>query len=278
MLTPEIARAIEGLVYSKPRSVQEIAEHIHKNWRTADRYLNEISKQFGTISTRVFREGTRGALKVAYWASIEKVSHSVFQERLEQDIFKARRKEDFSAFDIFQYADAKQKKVSVEQQEVDNINELKALLLSAQKQLLLFSGNLSFVNLKDKRMDLFDTFDELFARKVSIKALCRVDIAGRENVEKMLSLNFKHGKELVEVRHDEQPLRAVVIDNNIVRLKEVKEPTGRSTELNKRLFIFYTIKDKFWVEWLSRIFWKKFANSVDAKKRIAELERIPLKF
>jgi hypothetical protein len=277
MLNSEIIKKIEDFVYAKPRSVQEIAEHIGKNWRTADRYVSEIEKNFGTISARVFREGTRGALKVVYWASVEKISHSVFQERLEQDITQARRKEDFSAFDIFQHIEQKNKKVLVEKTEEENIGELRELMLSAEKQILLFSGNLSFINLGNKKMDFFDAFDKLLKKNIVIKALCRIDIAGKENAEKMLSLNFKHGKENIEIRHDEHPLRAVIVDNKIARLKEVREPTGKTKELNKKLFIFYTIKDKSWVEWLSRIFWKKFSNSVVAEKRLEELEKIPLK-
>ncbi len=277
MLNSEIIKKIEDFVYAKPRSVQEIAEHIGKNWRTADHYVYEIEKQFGTIATRVFRSGTRGALKIVYWASIEKISQSVFQERLEQEILRAKRKEDFSGFDIYQYITDKNKEVSVEKSEEDNIEKLRQLMLGAEKQILLFSGNLSFINLHDKKMDFLDIFDKLFKKNITIKVLCRVDIAGKENVEKMLSLNFKHGKENVEIRHDEQPLRAVIIDNKIVRLKEVKEPTGKSKELNKKLFIFYTIKDKEWAEWLSRIFWKKFSNSIDAKKRLKELEKIKIR-
>src|SRR3989304_4113186 len=102
MLHSEIVRKIEDFVYGKPRSVQEIAEHIGKNWRTADRYIDDIEKEFGTLATRVFRGGTRGALKIVYWASVEKVSPTAFQTQLEEQILKGRTKYDFSPFDIFQ--------------------------------------------------------------------------------------------------------------------------------------------------------------------------------
>ena len=46
MLTNELIKKIEEFVYSKPRSVQEIAQLIGKNWRTADRYISEIEKNF----------------------------------------------------------------------------------------------------------------------------------------------------------------------------------------------------------------------------------------
>ena len=57
-------------------------------------------------------------------------------------------------------------------------------------------------------------------------------------------------------------------------IKEIKEPTGKVHELNKRIFIFYSIKDREWCDWLSKIFWKMFSSSIDAKKRIEEMHRL----
>jgi len=276
MLNTQTINKIEEFVYAKPRSIQEIAACIGKNWRTADRYVEEIEKNYGTISTRVFRGGTRGALKIAYWASVEKVSPSIFQERLEQEIFSCKKKEDFSAFDIFQHVPEQNRKILIYEKEEDNLEEFRKLLLSAQKQILFFSGNLSFINLKEKKKDLSDIFEKLADKKVMMKILCRVDLAGKENIERVLSINSKHGKSLIEIRHDAHPLRGVVIDGKFVRLKEVKEPTGKINELNKRVFIFYNISDKPWAEWLSRIFWKKFSNSMDANKRLEHLKQIKL--
>ena len=111
-------------------------------------------------------------------------------------------------------------------------------------------------------------------KDVKIKVLCRVDIVGKNNIERVLSINYKLGKENIEIRHREHPLRAFVIDNKLVRIKEIKEPTGRIKELDKKIFIFYTIKDKEWAEWLSRIFRNMFSNSVEAKKRFEEIKKI----
>jgi hypothetical protein len=274
MLTQEQVRKIEEFVYLKPRSVQEIAQHIGKNWRTADRYINEIEKSYGTIAMRVFREGTRGALKIVFWASVEKASHSVFQQNLEEDILKAHRKEDFSAFDIFQYINRRKKSAEMETSETESTAELTALLKTAEKRLLIFSGNLSFINLENKKLDLLYLFDELVKKGVSIKILCRVDIAGKENIERILSLNYKYGKEIIEIRHDEHPIRAFIVDSKVMRMKEVKEPTGKIRELNKKIFIYYTIRDKEWIEWMTKIFWKKFSSSIDSKKRLDELHLI----
>jgi len=274
MLNTEVIKKIESFVYQKPRSIQEVAQYIGKNWRTANRYIEEIEKNFGTISTKVFREGTRGALKIVYWSSVDKASHSVFQERLEKQILTARAKEEFSPFDIYQYIPENKKKVFTDDNEEDTLPEFRSFLLGAQKQILLFSGNLSFINLQNKNKDFISVFDELAKKKVNIKVLCRVDLVGRENVEKMLSLNSKHGHEYIEIHHAEHPLRAAIIDGRLIRLKEIARPSGKRKELGKTLLLYYTIKDKEWAEWLAKIFWKIFSSSLDANKRLQELNKI----
>ena len=142
MLSSEIIKKIEELVYSKPRSIQEISQHIKKNWRTADRYITEISKEFGTVETRTFRGGTRGALKIVYWSAVEKISKSVFQEQLEENIFKGKIKDDFAGFDIFQHVEDNKKdawvKKGLDEVEAGRLIEFKKLLLKAKKQILFF--------------------------------------------------------------------------------------------------------------------------------------------
>jgi len=272
MLDTITVKKIEDFVYSKPRSVSEIAEHLNKSWRTTDRYVEDIAKEYGTIAVRTFRGGTRGALKIAYWASVEKLHSSVFQEKLVKDIESSKKKEDFSAFDIFQHVPDKNKRAIVGN-EKKNIKEWKVHLVKAEKQVLFLSGNLSWINLKGEE-DLFSIVDGLVKKGVSIKILSRVDLASRNNIEKMLSLNFKHGKDLIEIRHSEQPIRGFVIDNKIMGLREIKEPTGKVNELSKRTFIEYIIRDKEWIEWMSRVFWKIFSNSILAQKRIEELRKL----
>jgi hypothetical protein len=279
MLDAETVRKIEEFVYKQPCSIQEIAQHVGRNWRTVDRYVSEIEKEYGTLSTRVFRGGTRGALKIAYWASVEKLSKSVFQEKLESDILSARRKEDFSAFEIFQHVDDSHKKslveTTVEESSRTNI-ELVNNLRATQKQLIILSGNLSFTNLKNKSFDMFEELDRLVKRGVSIKIISRVDIAGLDNIERVLQLNQKYGKELIEIRHREQPIRAFIFDGKSFRIKEIREPTGKIKELDKKIFIFYTITDKAWVNWLTRLFWKMFSGSILAERRIVELKKLKL--
>jgi len=278
MLDSNIIKKIEDFVYKKPRSIQEISEHIGKNWRTADRYIEKIKQDYGTIDTRVFREGTRGALKIVYWAAIDKISYSFFQEELEKNIFQGRTKLDFSPFDIYQHVKENKKhawiKKGEDESKLGSLIEFKNILDRAEKQILFFSGNLSFINFDDGKINVFEVLDKLVKKKIPIKVVCRIDIAGIENIKKLLSLNNKYGKELIQIRHREQPLRVTIIDNKLFNMKEIKEPTGREKELNKKTFIFYTIIDKEWVEWITKIFWKMFNSSIDASKRLEEMKKI----
>jgi hypothetical protein len=279
MLDGNIVKKIESFVYAKPRSMDEIAKHIGKNWRTADRYVQEIEKDFGTVSTRIFREGSRGAIKIIYWSSVEKFNKSVFQEKLEEELLSKTKKEDFSSFEIFQYVPDEKKSVYVEYAKNEysmDLESVSEIIKNIKKQLLMFSGNLSFINAKDKKNDVFKLLEDCVKRGVTIRIICRVDLAGQDNVKKILSLNDKYGKNLIEIHHRNQPLRGFICDNSIIRLKEVQEPTGKINELNKRVFIFYNIRDKEWSEWLSRIFWKMFSASLDSSKRLIELKKLKI--
>ena len=277
MLDSETIREIEEFVYQRPRNIQEISKKIGMSWRTADRYVKQIEEEHGTLATKTFREGTRGALKIVYWASVEKASSSVFQEKLEEEIKLAKDKMDFSAFDIYQHVSDKKKKATIEKaikEDTTNLKEFSKMLEETKNQLLVFSGNLSFLNLKNKTINMMAIMEELVKKGVNIKVICRVDLAGIKNIEKLLSLNFKHGKELIEIRHQEHPIRAFIIDKDVFRIKEIKEPTGKINELDKKTFIFYTIKDQEWVDWLSKIFWNLFSNSIKAENRIEELKKL----
>jgi hypothetical protein len=278
MLDKEAIKQIEEFVYKQPRSIQEIANHINKNWRTVDRYVQEIKENFGTINTRTFRKGTRGALKIVYWAGVEKIKGSVFQERLEQQIMQASGREDFAAFDIFQHVPKENKtawkRIGEKEDRLGKLSIFTDLLNTTKKQILFFSGNLSFINYSYNNIDVFKTLEELVKKGIQIKVICRVDITGLDNIKKLLSLNDKYGKELIQIRHIEQPLRVTIIDDRHVNIKEIKEPTGRLKELNKKTFIFYDITDKDWINWFKKIFWNMFNSSIDANKRLEELKKI----
>lgn len=272
MLDSKTIKKISEFVYIKPRTIQEIAMHIGKNWRTADSYVEKISKEQGIIALRTFRGGTRGALKIAFWNNVEKIHSSEFQERLFKRIELARNKEDFSPFDIYQYVPENKRSAFLEEQKEDTITNKQDLvnaLRSTENQVLIFSGNLSWVNAIQGRVKLIDVFEELAENNISIKIICKVDLESMKNIQKMLDINYKLKKETIEIRHAEQPFRAFIVDNKWVRFKERK-----SGNKDKLAHIFYDIIDEEWVEWIQKVFWNIFRTSIKADKRIKDIETI----
>ena len=209
---------------------------------------------------------------------VENFSGTVYQEELEKRIYEGRNKGDVSSFDIYQFVDDDKKKVwtkrGIDESDAGRLKEFTDVLELAEKQVLFFSGNLSFINFKDATANIFKTLEKLIKRGVSIKVLCRVDFAGLENIKKLLSLNYKYGKSLIEIKHREHSLRATIVDDKLINLKDFRDSTGRKHELKKQLFIFYEITDKEWVRWLTRIFWNIFNKSISADRRLEELEKV----
>jgi len=278
MLDDTLLKKINDFVYAKPRTVLEVAQMMDKNWRTADRYVEKIAKEQGTISIRTFRGGTRGALKIVFWNNVEKIHSTEFQERIFKKIESGREKEDFSPMDIYQYIDCNKKKAFLEVQADENAKieqDIVSLIRGAKEQIFIFSGNLSWANAVQGKVKVLDVLEEAAKRKVAIKILTRVDIASMSNIEKVLPINEKLGREAIEVRHCEQPLRCIMIDNKVARLKEIKDPVNyKKGELAKKMFIFYEIYDSEWLEWLQKVFWNFFRPAMPASKRIEEINSI----
>ena len=279
VLDAKIKKQICDFVYQRPHVVDEVAKHISKNWRTADRYIQKIAEEDGCISTRTFREGTRGALKIVFWSNIEKIHSSSFQERLFKQIEAGNHKNDFDPFDIYQYVDEKKKNAFFEEFDdptVSTKQNLVPLLRSTKDTLYVFSGNMSWMNMVEgHNKKLIDVFDELAERGVKIKVLCRVDFASLSNLEQIYALNSKFGKDIVEVRHCKQPLRGFVVDNTAARFKEEKLVRKYDPgELYNNVRMFMEIHDQEWVDWLTKIFYSLFSKSIDGQKRMDELNRI----
>jgi hypothetical protein len=117
--------------------------------------------------------------------------------------------------------------------------------------------------------------EDLAEKNISSKILARVEIPGLENVKNVLAINDRTGKSMVEVRHCFQPLRITIIDNKVAILKEIKDPANYSKdELKEWIAILYYIYDEEWIEWLQKVFWNLFRVSVDAQKRIEDIERM----
>ena len=276
VLTPSIVEKILNLVYERPRTIAEIAFAIGKNWRTADSYIEKISKTTGQIATHTFRGGTRGALKIAYWVNIEGLRSTEFQKRLQESILSARRKQDFSAFNIYQYVDKSKKSAFYTKlNDAKGVSRFINLLASSTSQVLSFSGNLSWLKLSTPKESVVKVLEQLLDKNVSIKVLTRVDFQSMDRVQALLSLNYKLGKKLIEVRHAEQPLRGFIRDDNLAYFKEVFELTNfLGRKISQKLLLFYEIYDESWVEWLKNLFWNIFSKSISAERRIQEMKTL----
>jgi hypothetical protein len=276
MIRDEIVEKINEFVAKQPRSIQEIAEFLGCSWITADRYVEAISKKYGNISVKVFRKGTRGALKVVYPTPFQPLHTHIAQENLFEKIVGGRKKEDFRPFEIFQYAKKKRFIVEKKNKEDETIDvDVAKHLASAREQVLIFSGNLSFINIVDKGVKVLDVIRNLARNGVVIKALARVEIPGINNIEKILAINKSIGMDAIEIRHAEQPLRGEIIDDKVARLREEwEEKRYKTGELEYNLAVFYEIYDKEWVAWLQKVFWHIFNASVPAESRMKELNTI----
>ncbi len=278
MLNQEIAKKIQEFVYAQPRTIQEIALLLNVNWRTADSYVARISDEQGTISVKTFRGGTKGALKIVFWRNTERPAASEAQEQLLKKIEAGRKKEDFTPLDIYQFVDKKKRRAFSEVADVEEETRDKniiPLLRQARNDVYIFSGNLSLANLMHGKTFVLAVLEELAKRNVNIKILTRIDVAGIENIKKVLALNQRIGRDAIEIRYAEQPLRAIIVDGKIARLREVKSPERyRAGELKGRTYIYYEIYDEDWVLWLQKVFWHIFRPAVDAKKRIEDLRTI----
>lgn len=276
MLDKPTMRKISEAVYLKPRTIQEIAHLIGKNWRTADRYVTKMAEEEGTVDIRTFRGGTKGSLKIVYWCNIEKIHSTTFQERLLERIKHGKKKYDFSPFDIFQYVEESKRDAAAYRQGSNFRNHsIIDSLKSCDRQLLSFSGNLSWLNISEGKKNAIDEIEELVKNNVKIKILTRIDVASISNIQKLLEVEERVGKKMIDVRHCEQPLRGMIIDDSTSRFVEVKTPEQyKEGELKEMITFFYDINDEEWVAWLQKVFFNLFRTSVDYRKRLKDLKAI----
>jgi len=279
VLEKQTIQKINDFVYTKPRTVAEIASFLKVNWRTANRYVERLEKEEGVLLIRVFRGGTPGALKVVFWNNAEKLHASEVQERLYRQIEVGRHKHDFSPSEIFQFVDDKKKKLTVlsekEYSSNLNFNNFGNLLQGAVKQILFFSGNLTFSRMSSHDKNIRKILEELGKKKIFSKILTRVEVAGIKNIQDVLAINSRIGFNAIEIRHCYQPLRTTIVDNKLAISKEVLDPKDYAEgELKERLYFMYSIYDEHWIEWLQKIFWDLFRKSIDAQKRLQEFKKI----
>lgn len=275
MLTPDAIKAVNEFVYKQPRSVKEIGELLKVSWITADKYINYMIEKYGTIKIKVFRGGTKGALKIVYWANLEGMRASTAQQILLDKIKTSKKKQDFNPFDIYSLVDATKKEVCLVSTEKSQEQKLVDLIKGATRQLFIFSGNISFINDVENGVRLIDVLGEAARKRINIKILCRVDIASIVNIKKILELNKMIGYDAIEIRHSEQPLRGFVVDDKVARLREEKKKSDyKSWELSSDVYVVYNIYDKEWVEWLEKVFWNLHSNALTIDNRVTDLEKI----
>lgn len=266
MLDKETEKKIYDFLASEPKTIQEISQMLGRSWLTASKYVEKLSK-YGLISYKTFREGTRGALKIAYLTS-NNTSLSSSKKYVKTRIMSGSHKQDFSPSEIYQYSKGEAIWLSKEMYEKD-ISYFKKILYQADEEILIFSGNLSFVNYSDGKQNMIEILQELIDRGIVIKIICRIDIVGYENITKLLELNKSQGKELISVRHAHTPLRGVIIDKKLVSLTEhIAKNKFRDFEVQSDQYIIYKIFDEDWVNFLYNIFWQYYRASIAANKRI----------
>ncbi len=273
MFHKEISDKIIEYVRARPRTMQEIAQHIDKNWRTAERYVTILATETGMIGMYTFRGGTKGALKIVYLNALDRAKGSSYQERLFRNIELGRRKEDFSPFDIFQFVDPQKREAYIGNQEFSHNPHIRyeSLLAQARQQVLFLSGNLSWV----EEARIVRALQECARRGVKTKILTRVEIPGLPNTKKVLGINQRLGKDMIKIRHCEQPLRALIVDDDFFCIKEILSPAlYREKELAERLIISYVIKEGEWVQWMQRVFWHLWEQSIDVEDRLSAIHSI----
>ena len=267
---------ITQFVKKEPRTVQEVSKLIRKSWVTADSYLKQISDRTGLINIKTFRKGTQGALKIVFYNHSEVLQSDDLKEELYRQIKSGRTKNDFDFMEIFQFIPEKHKKLFLEEYSQENISEEQEIISffrQAKNQIYCFSGNLSFMNIKENGIPLLDIIEELLQRKVKIYILCRMNIASLSNINKLSALMTKYPN-MIEIKHGYQPLRGFIINDKMARFKDEEQLKNyKAGELNKNTRIFYEITDPDWISCLQKVFWNLYRFSIDHKTRLKEMQR-----
>ena len=274
----EVRNKLLDLVHSRPRSILEIANSIDKNWMTADKYVEELAAE-DLLKVHVFRKGSRGALKVAYWPSSLNESPSAAKNFMLQKILNTGKKEDFSPLDILQYVKKDNRKIEHMTEQVYhsdlNVNDMLSRFGQAKKRILFFSGNLSFFDIGGKGREVFDLIESKIKSGVEVFVLTRADVSNNQLIEDLLQINKKGHSGKIEIRYAQQPLRCSVIDDNIFYIKESFSQFAQdsSSGLLRGEYV-YIITDSEWVDWLTKVFWHIWAGAINATERLKVLNDI----
>jgi len=276
-MSKEEGNKIIAFVKREPCLIQDIAKHIGRSWVTTESYVEKIAKDTGLIKTKTFREGTRGAVKIVFWNYEESIQSDEIKARLFEKIKNSASKKDFDPMELFQFADQKKSRAYVEFFEeplAARNQKLVSFLRSVKEELLWFSGNLSLISTTEGKTKIFDEIEDLLKRGVSIKVLCRVDIASLDNLNKAEKLLKKYPKQ-IEIRHCIHPVRGFIADRKIVRLiSEKKKEDFKGKELERNVRLLFEIHDFEWVDWLQKTFWYLYRTSTEYEQRRKILDKL----
>ena len=275
MLTLDTKKKLLDSISKAPCSIQELAFELDKNWRTVDGYIAKLVDE-GLVKIKEFKKGSRVSFKIVFMQPDINHNISNVQKEILAQIDTGQRSQDFSSLNLVQYIDDKNIKAyySAINLSIDKITyDLNNFLNKAQSTILMFSGDLSWVDLHTKKSSIIETLKELAKQKINIKILARVDLTTKKRIEKLMRINTELGFNTIEIRHKEHPLRCFIIDGKTVRLKE---PAFESIKgkLEKVGTYFYEFSDIEWSNWLEKVFWNKFRTSVSAEKRLELLDNI----
>ena len=277
VLTPADAEKILAKVKKEPCLVQDLAQHLHKSWVTTERYVTKLAQEKGLVKVKTFREGTKGAIKVVYWNYPESAQQDEIKARAFERITLLSDKKDFSPLEIYQHVPPKYARAFYEYYDDPSLatkQHLASFFRQAQHEVFIFSGNLSFLNVQEGGKCVTDLLEELLERGITLRILCKVDVESLGNLHPLDRLLKKYPKQ-VDVRHRLHPLRGVLIDRTIARLKAEKARSDfKARELKQDIRLFYEITDPDWVDWLQNVFWHLYRHGIDYKARLRLIEKI----
>src|SRR3989344_2525040 len=190
VLNHDIKRKLLELIAQSPRSIQELAVELNKNWRTIDNYITKLVEE-GLISVKEFKKGSRVAFKIVYIQPDINYQISNVQKKILRQIESGKRSQDFSPLNIIQYIPQKEvtSYFNPAKLPTNKITEDLSLFLNqATNSLQMFSGDLSWVDLKSSKGSILDVIEGLARDKVVIKIIARVDKSTKTRIEKLVTI------------------------------------------------------------------------------------------
>lgn len=267
MIDKKATSMIQEFVHSEPRTIQEIAKHLNVNWKTAERYVERITADYGTLAVKQFRGSSKSSIKLVYWNAFSESSDLV-QENLMRRILEARKKTEFRFFDVFQYCLPQLSAMESASSNPDALKEkqMADVINKTKDELLVFSGNLSWINFKKTRDALMKAID----RGVSVRIITRLDIATINNYKKAAQLSDE-----ITIKHREQPLRGILADSSVCQMSDVWQASAyKQEELPSDLYVSYLVKDKKWIAFLRKLFFTMYNSAPETEMRVGALKRL----